>query len=83
MFKEKIDYSDIPAITDFSEPLPNPFLDDFKKHGVSIRVHYSPKDIEKMIKGNRRLDEFDLFGHDEEELAAFEEYRKSQAKLAQ
>ena len=76
--KNRIDFSDIPEITDFSKMRPSPFIDKIRKKGFSLTVHYSPEDVERLIARNGRLDNFDLFEHDEDELAAFEEYRRSQ-----
>ena len=40
-----IDYSDIPAITDFSKGRKNPHAATIKEKGYSITVHYSPQDV--------------------------------------
>ena len=77
MIIDNIDMSDIPEITDFSKGRPNPFAEKIKKYGFSITVHYSPEDIANMFNGKRRLDEFDFFEHDTDELEAFEKYRKA------
>ncbi|MDR1705542.1 MAG: hypothetical protein LBS19_12760 [Clostridiales bacterium] len=72
-----IDTDDMPVITDFSKARPNPFAEQIKKHGFSVVVHYSPEDVANMYNSKRRLDEFDFFEHDPDELAAFERYRKT------
>ncbi|MCL1999346.1 MAG: hypothetical protein FWG65_11330 [Turicibacter sp.] len=42
-----IDYSDIPAITDFSRARKNPHAAAIKENGYSVTVHYSPEDVAK------------------------------------
>ena len=44
--KNTIDYSDIPAITDFSKARKNPHAATIKEKGYSITIHYSPEDVE-------------------------------------
>ena len=36
-----IDYSDIPAITDFSSARKNPYAEKIKKHGYTIRSQFT------------------------------------------
>ena len=45
--KNTIDYSDIPAITDFSKARKNPHAATIKEKGYSITIHYSPEDVAK------------------------------------
>jgi hypothetical protein len=73
-----IDTSDIPEITDFSTARPSPFAEKIKKEGFSVTVHYSADDVNNMFNGKRRLDEFDFFEHDADELDAFDKYAKRQ-----
>jgi hypothetical protein len=77
MIIDHIDKSDIPEIIDFSTARPNPFAEKIRKEGFSVTVHYSPDDVKNMMDGKRRLDEFNFFEHDPDELAAFEKYRKA------
>ena len=42
-----IDYSDIPAITDFSKARKNPHAKAIRENGYSITIHYSPEDVAK------------------------------------
>ena len=77
MVINNIDTSDIPLIDDFSKGRPNPFAEKIKKDGFSITVRYSPDDVANLINGKRRLDEFNFFEHDPDELAAFERYRQA------
>ena len=70
----------IPA--DMSKIRRNPFYEDIMKNGFSVKVNYSPEDAARFAQGKRRQDDFDLFEHDPDELAAFEEYRKAQAQNA-
>ena len=65
-------------IPDKSKIRKNPFFDDILKNGFTISIRYSPEDVAKILAGKRRLDDFNLFEHDEDELAAFEEYYKTQ-----
>ncbi|MDR2166866.1 MAG: hypothetical protein LBE35_03310 [Clostridiales bacterium] len=57
----------------------NPYYEDIVKYGYSIVEHYSPEDVAEMIKG--RKSSTTLIEHDEDELAAFEEYYASQKQL--
>ena len=46
---ERIDYSDIPKITDFSKAQKNPFADSMKK-GYSVTINYeTPEDVDEDI----------------------------------
>ena len=63
--------------TDKTKIRRNPFYEDIMKNGFSIKVNYTPEDAARFARGKRRQDDFDLFEHDQDELAAFEEYRKS------
>ena len=68
--------------TDKTKIKRNPFYDDIMKNGFSVKVNYSPKDAARFAENKRRQDDFDLFEHDADELAAFEEYRKNQKQEA-
>ena len=76
-----IDYSDIPAITDFSSARKNPYAERIKKHGYTIRIHYSPEDVASMsacaidkIDGIEDMEWLDL---DPNEIAALKKYRET------
>ena len=73
---ENIDLSDIPEIKGKRKVRKNPFYERIMKEGLTIREYYSPDDIKNIKKGNlaRRIDICSL---DAEELAAMEEYRKT------
>lgn len=79
-----IDYSDIPPITDFSNVRRNPYADKIKKHGYTIRIHYSPEDVANMnacamekIDGLEDMEWLDL---DPYEIAALKKYREANLK---
>jgi len=76
-----IDYSDIPEITDFSSARKNPYADRIKKHGYTIRIHYSAEDVANMntraidkIDGLEDMEWLDL---DPNEIAALRKYREA------
>jgi len=81
MRENKIDYSDIPAITDFSTARKNPFAEKIKKHGYSITIHYSPEDVAKMMNDTiERIDnmeDMDWLDLDPYEIAALKKYREA------
>ena len=80
MFDEKIDTSDIPEITDFSNACPNPYAEKISKHGYSIIIHYSPEDVAKMTHDAvERIKNLDMLELDPDELSALEKYRKANA----
>ena len=66
------------VLPDKSKIRKNPFYDDIVKNGFSIKINYSPEDVARILAGKRRIDDFNLFEHDPDELAAFEEYHKTQ-----
>ena len=53
----------------------NPFYEDIMKNGFAVTVRDSPKNVARITEGKRRIDDFDLFEHDADELAALEEYK--------
>jgi hypothetical protein len=76
-----IDYSDIPAITDFSSARKNPYAEKIKKYGYTIRIHYSPEDVATMntlalekIDGLEDMAWLDL---DPNEIKALKKYREA------
>jgi len=71
-----VDSLEIKEITDFSKARKNPYAEKIKKHGFSITVHYSPDDVDKIIKGICDRD-VDLLELDSEELSALERYRQA------
>ena len=77
----QIDYSDIPAITDFSTARKNPFAEQIKKHGYTIQIHYSPEDVARMTA--QSIDEIDgiedmaWLDLDADEIAALKKYRRA------
>ena len=77
MIIDKVDTDDTPVIVDLSKGRPSPFAESIKKNGFSITVHYSPEDVANMFNKKRRLDEFNFFEHDPDELAAFERYKQA------
>ena len=77
MFDEKIDTSDIPEITDFSNARPNPYAEKIKKHGYSITIRYSPEDVARMTESTlEKIKNLDMLELDSDEIAAFERYKK-------
>ena len=76
-----IDYSDIPAITDFSSARKNPYADKIKKHGYTIRIHYSPEDVASMnahtVEKIDGLEDMDWLDLDPSEIAALKKYREA------
>ncbi|MCL2528312.1 MAG: hypothetical protein FWE42_07820 [Defluviitaleaceae bacterium] len=76
-----IDYSDIPAITDFSSARKNPYADKIKKYGYTIRIHYSPEDIANMnahaIEKIDGLEDMEWLDLDPSEIWALKKYRES------
>ena len=56
----------------------NPFINDIKKRGFSITIHYNADDVSDIIEGKQKFD-FDLFEHDPDELDAFKKYREKYA----
>jgi len=76
-----IDYSDIPEITDFSTARKNPYAENIKKYGYTIRIHYSPEDVANMTKrATERIDgleDMDWLDLDPDEIAALKRYRES------
>lgn len=70
-----IDPLEIVSVPDKSKIRKNPFYEGIVKDGFAVTVHYSPKDAARLVEGKRRLDDFDLFEHDADELEAFEEYK--------
>jgi len=76
-----IDYSDIPAITDFSSARKNPYADKIKKYGYTIRIHYSPEDVANMnaraIKKIDGLEDMAWLDLDPCEIDALKKYREA------
>ena len=74
---DNIDFSDIPEVKRTAKSRKNPFYERIMKEGFTVKEYYSPEDIKNIKKGNlvRRIDITVL---DDEELAAMEEYKKSQ-----
>ena len=76
-----IDYSDIPAITDFSSARKNPYADKIKKHGYTIRIHYSAEDVANMnahaIEKIDGLEDMEWLDLDPSEIAALKKYRET------
>ena len=80
MCDEKIDTSDIPEVTDFSNARSNPYAEKICKQGYSILIHYSPEDIDRMtFDAIEKIKDLDLLELDLDELAALEKYRKANA----
>ena len=78
MISNRINTSDIPEITDFSNARPNPYAEKIKKHGYSITVHYSPEDVERMTQNAiDKIKGLDMLELDPDEIAALEKYRKA------
>jgi len=78
MINKKIDTSDIPEITDFSNARPNPYAEKIKKYGYSITIHYSPDDVARMTKNTiDKIKGLDMLELDSDEIAALEKYRKA------
>jgi len=76
-----IDFSDIPEITrPVKARRKNPFYERLMKEGFTVKEYYSPEDIKNIKKGNLLSLRVDLTTLDDEEMAAMEEYRKSQAQ---
>jgi len=75
-----IDYSDIPEITDFSSAKKNPFAEKIKKYGYTLRIHYTPEDVERMnrqaIEKIDGLEDMEWLGLDADEIAALKKYRE-------
>ena len=81
MEKEKIDTSDIPEITDFSNARKNPYAKRINENGYSIIIHYSSEDVAKMTKeAIDKIMSLEILELDPNELAALEKYRKANAK---
>jgi hypothetical protein len=76
-----IDYSDIPAITDFSSARKNPYAEKIKKHGYTIRIHYSAEDVAKMnaqaIEKIDGLEDMEWLDLDPSEINALKKYREA------
>lgn len=76
-----IDYSDIPPITDFSTARKNPFADKIKKHGYTVKIHYSPEDVANMTKQSitsiDSLEDMAWLDLDPDEIAALKKYREA------
>jgi phosphoribosyl 1,2-cyclic phosphodiesterase len=78
MLYDKVDTSDIPEITDYSNTRVNPYADKIKKHGYSITIHYSPEDVERMTQSAvADIKNLDMLELDSDELVALEKYRKA------
>jgi len=78
MTSDKIDVSDIPGLTDFSDARPNPYAEKIQNHGYSITIHYSLEDVYKMTKNTiDRIKSLDMLKLDPDEMAALERYRKA------
>ena len=75
-----IDYSDIPEITDFSTARRNPHAESIIKHGYSITIHYSPKDVANMTKHSLEtidgIEDMAWLDLDADEIAALKKYRQ-------
>jgi hypothetical protein len=76
-----IDYSDIPAITDFSSARKNPYADKIKKYGYTLRIHYSPEDVANMnahaIEKIDGLEDMQWLDLDLSEIMALKKYREA------
>ena len=76
-----IDYSDIPAITDFSSARKNPYAEKIKKYGYTVRIHYSPEDVANMnacaIEKIDGLEDMEWLDLDPIEIAALKKYRET------
>jgi len=76
-----IDYSDIPPITDFSSARKNPYAEKIKKHGYTIRIHYSPEDVANMnaraVEKIDGLEDMEWLDLDPNEIAALKRYREA------
>ena len=78
MISDKIDTSDIPEITDFSNARPNPYAEKIRKYGYSIMIHYSQEDVERMTQNAvDRIKTLDMLELDPDEIAALKKYRKA------
>jgi len=77
----EIDYSDIPAITDFSSARKNPYADKIKKYGYTLRIHYSPEDVANMntrtIEKIDGLEDMEWLDLDPSEIVALKKYREA------
>ena len=76
-----IDFSDIPEVTPEiikkANVRKNPYYEDLMKNGFSIIIRYSAEEASEISRNIcNRPDE--LLELDDEELAALEQYRKSQ-----
>jgi len=78
MISDRIDTSDIPEITDFSNARPNPYAEKIRKYGYSITIHYSPEDVARMTKNAAdKIKSLDMLELDPDEIAALERYREA------
>ena len=78
MIKGKIDTSDIPEITDFSKAQLNPYAERIKKYGYTVTIHYSPEDVERMIKRNlKKIKNLDMLQLDDYEMEALKKYEEA------
>ena len=73
---DSLDSFEIKEITDPSKARKNPYIENIKKNGFSITVHYSPEDVIEILSGKQKFD-FDILEHDPDELEAFERYKKA------
>ena len=78
MINKKIDTSDIPEISDFSNARPNPYAEKIRKYGYSITIHYSPEDVARMAQNSfEKIKSLDMLELEPDELAALEKYHKA------
>ena len=83
-----MDFTEIKEIISLKDAIRNPYYESLVKNGFSIKINYSPDDVEEIIakrhdkntfmtKNPNEKEDFNLLSLDDEELAALEEYHKS------